>query len=626
MHCHRLHTLRFFPARWVRSVCSGGWISLCLLVCLAGSATGRDLGQTLDAEYRDGRIDYPTYLVRRAYMLYAPERLATLYPNDRIGHAARCGTALLMELYAARDLISPADQAFIDGLLKPAIRPPTQFEFITNSNNFKVHYDATGFARLPSEDLDGNSIPDYADLTAALLDSIHAVFTEQMGWRTMPSDDGVEGPQFDVYLLNLQGREYGRTDILDVFLVMDNDFRESAYYTKGRDALRVTIAHELHHAIQFAYAPPNRDLWFYEAMSTYMEDLFFPDINDWYQYLIRFFPNKMFIPFDDPPNPQLHAYALAMYCIYLQEKFEQPTVFPRIWEQYEGERPRIMSNAIDHVLQEERSSFVESLVEFHDWIYYTNDRAAPSVSFSEGADYFIRNLGTRDRDTSYTTSILPDTFEVFASDTLEILKPKLTPHYLRIFGRAPGTYTLSVETDGFNDYDLTWEVHVLLDDATSPNYSRRLTRRSAFTADLTLDYLDQFPAFTIQATVIDQDENKDPNGGKEFPLRIYLTTGVVAKVANILETPFPSPFIANGTDEATFRYILTEESPVELFVLNTSGQEMWGAHQGIQPAGLRFAHWNGRDNSGKIVPSGIYIAMLKTRSGQVLQKMAVIRE
>lgn len=66
------------------------------------------------------------------------------------------------------------------------------------------------------------------------------------------------------------------------YIVLDNDFAEFALAPK--QSLRVTAAHEFFHAIQFAY-DANEAAWFTEGTATWMEDIVYPTINDYVQYL-----------------------------------------------------------------------------------------------------------------------------------------------------------------------------------------------------------------------------------------------------------------------------------------------------------------------------------------------------
>ena len=79
----------------------------------------------------------------------------------------------------------------------------------------------------------------------------------------------------------------GRTS--SSYLEIDNDYANPIYQqTKGLDALRVTIAHEFHHAIQFGYYQGSDSIWWQESTSTWMEEVVYPDVDDYLQYLPSF--------------------------------------------------------------------------------------------------------------------------------------------------------------------------------------------------------------------------------------------------------------------------------------------------------------------------------------------------
>ena len=46
---------------------------------------------------------------------------------------------------------------------------------------------------------------------------------------------------------------------------------------------------------------------------------------------------------------------------------------------------------------------------------------------------------------------------------------------------------------------------------------------------------------------------------------------------------------------------------------------------GYESAGERSVHWNGRDNNGRRVPNGVYLATLETVDGEYIQKLVVYK-
>ncbi|WP_457207437.1 MXAN_6640 family putative metalloprotease, partial [Nocardioides sp. P5_C9_2] len=135
--------------------------------------------------------------------------------------------------------------------------------------------------------------PDWVALT---LSTASASFARmgQLGWPMPPSDRGAGGtPQFDIYLQDLGRRGLygycapeqvvpGERNVASSYCVLDNDFVE--FPLPPTPSMRVTVAHELFHAVQFGL-DAREDGWFLEASATWMEEQITDDVNDNRQYL-----------------------------------------------------------------------------------------------------------------------------------------------------------------------------------------------------------------------------------------------------------------------------------------------------------------------------------------------------
>ena len=77
-------------------------------------------------------------------------------------------------------------------------------------------------------------------------------------------------------------------------------------------------------------------------------------------------------------------------------------------------------------------------------------------------------------------------------------------------------------------------------------------------------------------------------------------------VAYTLVQNFPNPF----NPVTTLRYELPRRADVLLVIYDVSGREVTRLVDGIQPPGDHQVQWAGKDQSGRNVPSGIYIAQL----------------
>jgi hypothetical protein len=96
-----------------------------------------------------------------------------------------------------------------------------------------------------------------------------------------------------------------------------------------------------------------------------------------------------------------------------------------------------------------------------------------------------------------------------------------------------------------------------------------------------------------------------------------------------LEQNYPNPF-RNGAalraiSTTTIRYQLPKTSQVVLKIYNTFGQEVRTLVNARQPAGMNSVVWDGRDESGKEVSSGIYIYRLQAGESIQSRKLSFVR-
>ena len=76
----------------------------------------------------------------------------------------------------------------------------------------------------------------------------------------------------------------------------------------------------------------------------------------------------------------------------------------------------------------------------------------------------------------------------------------------------------------------------------------------------------------------------------------------------VLQGSFPNPFLS----QVSFRFSIPEVSVVSLNVYDITGRLLKTIVDHELPVGLHTVSWNGRDNSGSSIPSGVYFARLET--------------
>lgn len=141
---------------------------------------------------------------------------------------------------------------------------------------------------------------DFIGEVQASVTTSYGIENDTLGWQRAKSDgskgarNGVGGDgQVDVYITNLGKQLYGfaapdpgqNGSRRYAYLVLDNDYR--GFPSTPLDSLKVTVAHEYNHVLQFNY-DTYQDLWLFEDTATWMEEQVYPEINDYINYLPAF--------------------------------------------------------------------------------------------------------------------------------------------------------------------------------------------------------------------------------------------------------------------------------------------------------------------------------------------------
>jgi len=99
------------------------------------------------------------------------------------------------------------------------------------------------------------------------------------------------------------------------------------------------------------------------------------------------------------------------------------------------------------------------------------------------------------------------------------------------------------------------------------------------------------------------------------------TEMALAPESLLLENNYPNPF--NPTTQ--IRFGLPTTSKVRLMILNQRGQTVRVIVDGEKPAGWHTVTWDGKNESGHEVASGIYLYILEADNKKILKKMTLIR-
>lgn len=297
------------------------------------------------------------------------------------------------------------------------INPPSSDTLIFSASGlFTIHYDTVGVNAPDVEDLNQNGIPDYVDSVAITIDFVRSQICDRMGYKDVPANNE---PAYPIYISNrgsgYYGVNWGGGNSLDApngWVEIDNNY-SNGFYTSGIKAMQVTVAHEFFHAIQRKYKEPAiisgvSTVFFHEFSSTWIEDIIFPDHNDYTFWVDDFynFPTTVF--------EETNGYSVASFGHYLntvveelnENELENSTIIRYIWEELENYNinPKILLN--NELQSNYEISFMDSWVDFisrnyfngiDNQFYYHSDQnliipmdgANPSIMYSNYSEYIF---------------------------------------------------------------------------------------------------------------------------------------------------------------------------------------------------------------------------------------------
>lgn len=104
------------------------------------------------------------------------------------------------------------------------------------------------------------------------------------------------------------------------------------------------------------------------------------------------------------------------------------------------------------------------------------------------------------------------------------------------------------------------------------------------------------------------------------PTSVERTSGEVPTSFRI-EQNYPNPF----NPETTIIYKIGDPGPVKVTIYNALGQQIRSLVDEIQDVGEYRVSWNGKNDRGVGVSSGIYFYRFETRGFQAVRKMTLLR-
>ncbi|MFC1693763.1 MXAN_6640 family putative metalloprotease [Candidatus Latescibacterota bacterium] len=512
--------------------------------------------------------------------------------NQRV---VKCGTPHLISLLNGDTEEAAAFKTAYTHNTRPTM------EVFTDSENghFRVHYDLEGGNAPDPEDNNNNSIPDFVDSTLVYLEIAWQYIVVDLGYG-QPKPDGTKGGSMniiDCYIKNLSKESlYGYTmpdlatgGFTSSYIIIDNDFSDNIYPTKGYDALKITTAHEFFHTIHFSYYSGSDVVWWMEHSAVWMEDQIWDDVNDYFNYLGFIFDNRD-LPLDTYSGT--FEYGASLFAYHIAKEYGTQMI-RTIWKTFRDNQNGKIEN-LNSVLPHGLSRSISDLAV---WLYFTRERSNPE-------DFF------KDSDLFYHT-IEPEQV-VDGEATVDSLSFKhYTFNYIDIKPRDGFSYGDSLYFSFEDRNGGLWKNQVIL---YNSSYNYEIEMLSGNNPSIAVPR--PFDNAVLVITNVSQLNNTYNY--------VYSVDTISSK--NVEHDPLPVPFVLHQNYPnpfnplTTITYSIKEESPVTMKVMNTEGQVVATLVNDILKQGSYSTVFD-----GSYLSSGTYFVVLKAGRSRLTRKMSLVK-
>ncbi|MEO1022204.1 MAG: T9SS type A sorting domain-containing protein [Bacteroidota bacterium] len=539
--------------------------------------------------------------------------LSALSHTDYTTHTIKCLTPVLMAYEKYKNQLSPAGHEAVSFFLEQNIRSKQSNQtYISPSGLFRLEYSTTGVNAVPALDENTNGVPDYIEEAGIAADFSFNRQINELG-HTNPIPDGTV---YTIRFENLNGvygfaTGSGSISGPRTLFVVDNDF---VGFPVNDDpdgdqlgALRVTIAHEFKHAIQFADNDWNGNSDRYAEMdATLMEEVVYDQVNDYYNYIGQN-QGDLF----ESPNTALPlnsnfagSYEDITYALFYHERFGD-TFWPEVWDVIRENPSSTLFNAMDFTLSNYNSTFAEAHTEAFAWHYASGlIRSRGTFGFDESDAYPSPDI----------SSTLNEVNEAFV-DTF-VVNP-VSAQYVEVIPQPDQEGTMTIISDVDSDDSQLGVVALLNDGTVRLEYGE-------YTLDSLLVVSLEQPWNSINRVgVVLVNTSTQVNDRATFSLRTssrFITTlpGDSSLPQSIsLSQNYPNPFNNSTVVEVS----LPSTQRITLDIYDVTGRLIQRAFDGLVSAGenqpIRISLPN--------IASGVYIYRLNTQEGSISRKLMLLK-
>ncbi|MBZ0268128.1 T9SS type A sorting domain-containing protein [bacterium] len=542
---------------------------------------------------QDGEVSYEEAMLLRFERVFAPEDLPAALRSDA-AWPAKSATALLLEYTAIRSQLAPHVVDTIDGLLEQDLQNADSW----STAHLRFSYRTTGPDAVPADDLDANGVPDFVERVGAWGETAWAAYVDAAGFPAPFLRDGL----VDVSFREMSA--YGYTHPVDgvTALVLHRSFEG---FPQNRDpegsvfgAAKVTVAHELKHASQYAASGWTEPSGWLEADATWAEDFVFDATDDYLRYL----PYGSPVSHPDHWMPASYEDCLWQHCVAqaygvdaLVDYFARRAAVPT----------ESVMQSFDHVLRARGTDLTHALTTLGVWSYFSGANApGRPAGFADADLYPTPPLHSH---LHAAGDVLTDRIPAMATHLVLALRDGRTGRpSVSFVGERTGVFALTAIVTDLLGRRAVWRLPMV-----SPNSGA---------AELPMDWED-VAAIVVLAT----NGSDTASSGYSLTLNDQGAVGVDEGLAAnrlSLEPARPNPFRVR----TTIAFSLPAPRTVQLSIYDVGGRLIRQLHAGSElPAGPHQIDWDGHDHAGRAAAPGVYYYRLSTGLDSATKRMLLLR-
>jgi hypothetical protein len=471
----------------------------------------------------------------------------------------------------------------------------TEF-FLSLSGKFLLSYTRTGNDAVPSLDANTNNIPDYIEKAAQYADESYDYLVNERGFV----DPVLPGVPYEIRFREINSYGFTQSQGATSFIVVHRNFED---FPANNDpdgdqlgALKVTIAHEFKHAIQYATSrwQGNSGLtnWL-EMDATMIEEVVYPEVDDYVNYL-NVCASSACSVFRDPNRSTPGSYYHATWMLYFDLAIDD-TFWVDVWDEIRVSPQSVtMFSAIDQALRSRNLNFTREFTRNHLWHAASGTNSISGYGFPDAA--LFPNPNTRVIALiEDSTQVLEQEHQIYAAQYLSV--SNLDRQFGEIIfqaeyeGAVMGAGILSYNQDG------TWTERIEAGSAILDNgFVRMTTGVQAQNTDKLIAVLTnpgnsrQNIDFSIFA--------------RELPQEITLAQN------------FPNPF----NPSTTIPFTIPESGAVRLDIFDTTGRLIQTLVNGTLQPGFYDITFRGEG-----LASGVYLYRLSGPGANRIGKMLLLK-